>query len=76
VAAISSARTDNAPSLAVSRRLGYVDNGVSLTNTPTGVAQLQHLRLTRERWLADEHDVRVSGAEACLSWFGLGGTET
>lgn len=71
VAVISSARTDNAASLAVSRRLGYADNGVSLTDTPTGVARLQHLRLTRERWLADGHDVRVSGADACLPWFGL-----
>ena len=71
VAAISSARTDNAASLAVSRRLGYADNGVSLTDTPTGVTRLQHLRLTRERWLADGHDVRISGADPCLPWFGL-----
>ena len=44
VAAISSARVDNAPSLAVSRRLGYIENGVSLTDSPTGVVELQHLR--------------------------------
>ncbi len=72
VAAISSARTDNAPSLAVSRRLGYAYNGVSLTDTPTGVAQLEHLRLTQDRWLTDEHLVEISGADACLPWFGLG----
>lgn len=72
VAAVSSARIDNAPSLAVSRRLGYADNGVSLTDSPTGVTQLQHLRLTRERWFVDGHDARISGAEACLPWFGLG----
>lgn len=71
VAAVSSASTDNAASLAVSRRLGYADNGVSLTNSPTGVIQLQHLRLTRERWLADGHRVDLSGADACLPWFGL-----
>ena len=35
--AVSSARTDNAPSLAVSYRMGYVDNGLSRTNTPSGV---------------------------------------
>lgn len=72
VAAVSSARMDNAASLAVSRRLGYADNGLSLTDTPTGVAQLQHLRLTRERWRADGHEVQISGADACLPWFGLG----
>jgi len=69
VAAISSARVDNAPSLAVSRRLGYVENGVSLTDSPTGVVELQHLRLTRESWAA--HPVKVTGLDACLAWFGV-----
>jgi RimJ/RimL family protein N-acetyltransferase len=69
VAAISSARVDNAPSLAVSRRLGYVENGVSLTESPTGVVELQHLRLTRESWAA--HPVEVTGLDACLAWFGV-----
>jgi RimJ/RimL family protein N-acetyltransferase len=73
VAAVSSARTDNAASLAVSRRLGYADNGVSLTNTPTGVAELQHVRLTRAAWLADQRTAAVSGVEPCLPWFGLSG---
>jgi RimJ/RimL family protein N-acetyltransferase len=72
VAAVSSATMDNAPSLAVSRRLGYADNGVSLTDSTSGVVQLQHLRLTRERWPADGKQVEVSGAAACLPWFGLG----
>jgi len=71
VAAISSARVDNAPSLAVSRRLGYIENGVSLTDTPTGVVELQHLRLTRETWAA--HPVTVTGLDACLAWFGVSG---
>jgi RimJ/RimL family protein N-acetyltransferase len=73
VAAVSSARTDNPPSLAVSRRLGYADNGRSLTNTPTGVAELQHVRLTRDRWDAGQLTATVAGAEACLPWFGLSG---
>lgn len=72
VAAVSSATMGNAPSLAVSRRLGYADNGVSLTDSPSGVVQLQHLRLTRERWLANARRAEVSGAEACLPWFGPG----
>lgn len=70
-AAVSSAVLDNAPSLAVSRRLGYVDNGLSRTNTPNGPATLQHVRLTRETWLAGRRTAEVAGARACLPWFGL-----
>jgi len=73
VSAISSATMDNAPSLAVSRRLGYADNGVSVIRTAAGAEQLQHLRLTRDRWVADAHAVTVSGIDACLPWFGLSG---
>jgi len=69
VAAISSARVDNAPSLAVSRRLGYVENGVSLSDSPTGVVELQHLRLTRGSWAA--HPVKVTGLDDCLPWFSV-----
>jgi RimJ/RimL family protein N-acetyltransferase len=73
VAAVSSARTDNPASLAVSRRLGYVDNGLSRTDTPTGVTELQHVRLTRDRWQPGQWPVEVTGVEATLAWFGLGG---
>lgn len=73
LAAVSSAEISNAPSLAVSRRLGYADNGVSRTNSPTGVIELQHLRLTREAWPASDHHVEVDGVDACLPWFGLSG---
>jgi RimJ/RimL family protein N-acetyltransferase len=73
VAAVSSARTDNPASLAVSRRLGYVDNGLSRTDTPTGVTELQHVRLTREQWRPDGWPVEVSGVEPTLPWFGLSG---
>ena len=71
VAAVSSARTDNPASLAVSRRLGYEDNGLSRTDTPTGVTDLQHVRLTRDRWRPGTWPVEVSGVEATLPWFGL-----
>jgi len=70
LAAISSARVDNAASLAVSRRLGYRDNGVSLIVTETGPAQLTHLRLERSTWVAPE-PVEVEGLEPCLTAFGL-----
>jgi len=71
VAAVSSAEPGNAPSLAVSRRLGYADNGVSRTRSPTGVIELQHVRLLAETWRAGDHQVEVSGFGPCRPWFGL-----
>ncbi len=44
--------TDNGPSLGVSRRIGYLDNGVSLNASHHGVVELTHLRLTAEGWRA------------------------
>jgi RimJ/RimL family protein N-acetyltransferase len=73
VAAVSSARTDNPASLAVSRRLGYVDNGLSRTDTPTGVTELQHVRLIREHWQPGQWAVEITGVDAALPWFGLSG---
>jgi RimJ/RimL family protein N-acetyltransferase len=70
--AVSSARTDNPASLAVSYRMGYVDNGLSRTNTPTGPFELQHVRLTRDAWRAAGRTAEVSGLAACLPWFGVG----
>ena len=72
VAAVSSARFDNPASLGVSRRIGYADNGVSLTATPTGVADLVHLRLTADAWRTAGHgrEVTVDGAQPCRPWFG------
>src|SRR6185312_59186 len=70
--AVSSARTDNAASLAVSYRMGYVDNGLSRTNTPSGPFELQHVRLTREAWREGGRTAEVSGVEPCLAWFGIG----
>lgn len=60
VAAVSSARLDNGAPLGVWRRLGYIDNGVSLTDSPRGVVELQHLRLTRNRWATQQRKVEVS----------------
>jgi RimJ/RimL family protein N-acetyltransferase len=69
--AVSSARTDNPASLAVSYRMGYVDNGLSRTNTPTGPFELQHVRLTRSAWQAEGRTAEVTGLEPCLPWFGI-----
>ena len=70
--AVSSARTDNAASLAVSYRMGYLDNGITRAVTPTGPFELQHVRLTRDGWRAGGRTAEVTGVEPCLPWFGLG----
>jgi RimJ/RimL family protein N-acetyltransferase len=69
--AVSSARTDNPQSLAVSYRMGYVDNGLSRTNTPTGPFELQHVRLTRDAWRSGGRTAEITGVEACLPYFGI-----
>ncbi|MDT5042086.1 MAG: hypothetical protein QOE51_3071 [Actinoplanes sp.] len=71
VAAITSATVRNAASLGVSRRLGYRDNGVSTIVETGGVAELQHLRLTKDRWAYGD-EVEVDGFGPCRRWFGLG----
>ena len=70
VAAISSATMANAASLAVSRRIGYADNGVSrIVDTGGDVVELQNLRLTADHWPGA--DVTVEGLDPCRPWFGL-----
>jgi RimJ/RimL family protein N-acetyltransferase len=71
VAAVTSARSDNAASLGVSRRIGYRDNGVS-RNASRDVVELTHLRLTVDEWRAAglDTEVTVTGIEPCLPWFG------
>jgi RimJ/RimL family protein N-acetyltransferase len=70
VAAITSATVQNAASLGVSRRLGYTGNGVSTIIETGGVAQLQHLRLTKDLWAYGD-EVEVDGFEPGRRWFGL-----
>jgi RimJ/RimL family protein N-acetyltransferase len=71
--AITSARDDNGASLGVSRRLGYLENGVSRNLSPSGPCTLQHLVLRREVWLASGlgSAVTVSGLDGCADWFGV-----
>ncbi|MFE4977119.1 GNAT family N-acetyltransferase [Kitasatospora sp. NPDC056651] len=65
--------TDNHSSLAVSRRLGYRDDGVSRDVLDGGVVVSRRLRLTPESWA--EHartPVTVTGlGDACRTLFGL-----
>jgi RimJ/RimL family protein N-acetyltransferase len=70
-AAGSSAPLDTAASLGVSRSVGYVDNGLSVVRSPSGVDTLQHVRLTGEAWIASRlgEQVTVTGFAGCEPWF-------
>ena len=71
--AITSAWTDNHASLAVSRALGYVDNGVTAHRRGESAGEMAHLRLTREQWMTSGWSDRVvvAGVDECLAFFGL-----
>jgi RimJ/RimL family protein N-acetyltransferase len=71
--ATSSAFEDNPASLAVSRALGYVENGddiVARRGRP-----VRHIRLVLHRQVWERsrrRDIQIHGLEACLPMFGLG----
>ena len=71
--ATSEAFEDNVASYRVSRKLGYVDDGVErhvIRGTPVIG---RRLRLDRAGWAAARRiPVKVSGLEPCLPMFGLG----
>jgi RimJ/RimL family protein N-acetyltransferase len=71
-AATSEAFTDNAASTAVSRALGYEENGRGFM-AKRGVAQPEvRFLLTRERWSERRReDIRIEGLDACLPLFGV-----
>jgi len=71
--AVTSSRAENSASLGVSRKIGYLENGVSTSRSPSGAFQLQHLRITRQQWLANAWggQVKVAGLNACAPYFGL-----
>jgi RimJ/RimL family protein N-acetyltransferase len=71
-AAESAAFTDNAASNAVSRGLGYEENGVG-TLAPQGVARVsQRFRMTVEGWRARPRPaLTIEGLEPCLELFGV-----
>jgi RimJ/RimL family protein N-acetyltransferase len=71
VEAHSSAWDDNAASDAVSRKLGYVDNGVRWYKRRDAPARSLLYRLDRHTWEAHRHpDIVIEGLEPCLEWFG------
>lgn len=71
--AVSSAREGNLSSLGVSRRLGYKDNGVSTSRSPSGPITVRHMLLGRDIWCraVGGRDVAVSGLDGCGQWFGV-----
>ena len=70
--AASAAFTDNPASLAVSRKLGYADDGVELYVQRGQPATSQRLRLDRATWEATRTiPVTITGLESCREMFGL-----
>jgi RimJ/RimL family protein N-acetyltransferase len=68
----SAAFTDNASSLAVSRKLGYADDGIEREVRRGQPAVTQRLRLDRATWQATARpQVTIHGLEPCLAMFGL-----
>jgi RimJ/RimL family protein N-acetyltransferase len=72
--ATSGAFTDNPASLAVSRKLGYAEDGVEVLCRRGQAAITRRLRLDRETW-APNHSLPVTiiGLDPCLPMFGLDG---
>jgi RimJ/RimL family protein N-acetyltransferase len=71
--ATSGAFTDNLASQRVSRKLGYVEDGIDRQVRRGQPAAMLRFRLDRETWQATRTvPVEVSGLEPCLEMFGLG----
>ncbi|HEV2242687.1 MAG TPA: GNAT family protein [Streptosporangiaceae bacterium] len=70
--ATSGAFEDNAASLAVSRKLGYSDDGIDRQVSRGRPATVRRLRLDRAAWEARRSvPVEIHGLEACLPGFGI-----
>jgi RimJ/RimL family protein N-acetyltransferase len=69
--AVSAAFVDNAASLAVSRKLGYVDDGIKRSMVRGKPHETRRLRLDRASWQAHRTiEVTISGLGPCLPFFG------
>jgi RimJ/RimL family protein N-acetyltransferase len=69
--AASGAIVGNDASLGVSRKLGYVETGMS-TVSPRGVVTPHHeLVLTREQFRRQGHEVEIGGLDGLDSYFGV-----
>jgi RimJ/RimL family protein N-acetyltransferase len=71
-AALTEVFRDNHSSQAVSRKLGYEPDGISVDARGDEPVVSDRLRLSRQRWLRqDRIGVTVRGVQACLPMFGL-----
>ena len=70
--AVSEAFTDNLASLGVSRKLGYLPDGIRRQSIRDRPATIQMLRLDRAGWQAHRQaPVEITGLAPCLPSFGL-----
>ncbi|GAA2748644.1 GNAT family protein [Kitasatospora cinereorecta] len=74
--AVSGAFTDNDASMAVSRKLGYREDGIDRTLSRGRPVTVRRLRLSREDWaLRRSVAAGIEGLESCLGMFGLGAVD-
>lgn len=71
VMAYSGAYEDNAPSRAVSRALGYEENGDVIAIRRDKPDRIVNLKLPREKWQRRD-DITIEHLEPCLELFGIG----
>jgi RimJ/RimL family protein N-acetyltransferase len=70
--ATSAAREDNAGSHAVSRKLGYVHDGIKREQIRDQVATMNRLRLSREAWQRHRSvPVTIDGLDGCAADLGI-----
>jgi RimJ/RimL family protein N-acetyltransferase len=70
--ALSEAFIDNAPSIGVSRAMGYVENGREWYTRPSGPAEMRRFLLTRASWQQRRRsDIEIGGLAPCLPLLGL-----
>jgi RimJ/RimL family protein N-acetyltransferase len=73
VAATTGAFFDNAPSLGVTRKLGYEPNGVDLHERRGEAAEIRRFRMTRSQFFEHVHcdDVEIDGDEPVRELLGV-----
>lgn len=74
-AATTAAWDDNGPSLGVTRRLGYTENGHARMTRRGRAARQLRFEMSREYFVAElqRDDIELHGVEACLPLLGLDG---
>lgn len=71
-AMVSSAYDDNPASLAVSRKVGYRDDGIARHEVQGTLRISRRLRLTRDDWRGNPRPaVTIDGLQECRAMFGL-----